>query len=113
MYPNINQFIPNSLFTKINSLKLNSIKINFHRHQTKHTLNRKRSVIEDPSGSQNTRRSKTVRCGNCKEFRHNILGCQRDKSKKQVRYIFNNLPYTLITRNLMFVIFAEKAEGMS
>jgi hypothetical protein len=26
----------------------------------------------------------TIRCGNCKEFGHNILDCQRDKTKKQV-----------------------------
>ncbi|XP_058747011.1 uncharacterized protein LOC131620001 [Vicia villosa] len=45
-------------------------------------VNRKRSVIEGPSGSQDARRSNTVRCGNCKEFGHNILGCQRDKTKK-------------------------------
>ncbi|KAK2388057.1 hypothetical protein QL285_061775 [Trifolium repens] len=25
----------------------------------------------------------TIRCGNCKEFGHNILDCQRDKTKKQ------------------------------
>jgi hypothetical protein len=24
----------------------------------------------------------TIRCGNCKEFGHNILDCQRDKTKK-------------------------------
>lgn len=46
-------------------------------------VNRKRSVIEGPGGSQVARRSNTVRCGNCKEFGHNILGCQRDKSKIQ------------------------------
>ncbi|XP_058776102.1 uncharacterized protein LOC131650408 [Vicia villosa] len=46
-------------------------------------VNRKRSVVEGPSGSQDARRSNTVRCGNCKEFGHNILGCQRDKTKKQ------------------------------
>ncbi|WJX32213.1 hypothetical protein P8452_20562 [Trifolium repens] len=38
----------------------------------------KRSVIEGPGG-----RSNTIRCGNCREFGHNILGCQRDKTKKQ------------------------------
>jgi len=48
-------------------------------------VNRKRSVIEGPGGSQDARRSNTVRCSNCKEFEHNILGCQRDKTKKQVR----------------------------
>jgi len=37
IHPNINQFTLNSLLTKINSLKLNSIKTNFYRRQTKHT----------------------------------------------------------------------------
>ncbi|KAK7250678.1 hypothetical protein RIF29_33263 [Crotalaria pallida] len=47
--------------------------------------NRKRSLVEGPSGTQDARRSSTVRCGNCREFGHNSLGCQRDKTKKQVR----------------------------
>jgi hypothetical protein len=47
-------------------------------------INQKRSVIEGPGGTQDARRSNTIRCGNCKEFGHNILGCQRDKTKKQV-----------------------------
>ncbi|GAU23950.1 hypothetical protein TSUD_181390 [Trifolium subterraneum] len=46
-------------------------------------VNRKRSVIEGPGGPQDARRSNTVRCGNCRELGHNILGCQRDKTKKQ------------------------------
>ncbi|KAK7255963.1 hypothetical protein RIF29_29398 [Crotalaria pallida] len=45
--------------------------------------NRKRSLVEGPSGTQDARRSSTVRCGNCREFGHNSLGCQRDKTKKQ------------------------------
>jgi hypothetical protein len=47
-------------------------------------VNRKRSVIEGPSGPHDARRSSTVRCGNCREFGHNILGCQRDETKNQV-----------------------------
>jgi hypothetical protein len=47
-------------------------------------VNRKRSVIEGPGGPQDARRSNTITCGNCGEFGHNILGCQRDKTKKQV-----------------------------
>jgi hypothetical protein len=47
-------------------------------------VNRKRSVIEGPGGPQDARRSNTIKCGNCREFGHNILGCQRDKTKKHV-----------------------------
>ncbi|KAJ1424167.1 Zinc finger, SWIM-type [Sesbania bispinosa] len=46
-------------------------------------INRKRSVIEGAAGPHDARRSNTVKCGNCKEFGHNILGCQRDKTKRQ------------------------------
>lgn len=46
-------------------------------------INRKRGATEGPAGSY-ARRSNTIRCGNCKEFGHNVLGCQRDKTKKQV-----------------------------
>ncbi|XP_057444251.1 uncharacterized protein LOC130736432 [Lotus japonicus] len=45
-------------------------------------INRKRGTTEGPAGSY-ARRSNTIRCGNCKEFGHNVLGCQRDKTKKQ------------------------------
>lgn len=47
-------------------------------------INRRRGVTEGPAAPHDARRSSTVRCGNCKEFGHNILGCQRDKTKKQV-----------------------------
>jgi len=47
-------------------------------------INRKRSVTDGPGGPQDVRRSNTIRCRNCKEFGPNILGCQRDKTKKHV-----------------------------
>lgn len=47
-------------------------------------INRKRGVTVGPAGSHDARRSSTVRCGNSKEFGHNILGCQRDKTKKHL-----------------------------
>ena len=50
--------------------------------------NRKRGITEGPTTSHDARRSSTVRCGNCHEFGHNKLGCQRDKTKKQVLILF-------------------------
>ncbi|KAJ1401847.1 Zinc finger, SWIM-type [Sesbania bispinosa] len=46
-------------------------------------INRMRGVTEGPAGPHDARRSNTVRCSNCNEFGHNILGCQRDQTKKQ------------------------------
>ncbi|KAJ1424176.1 Transposase, MuDR, plant [Sesbania bispinosa] len=46
-------------------------------------INRKRGVTEGPASAHDARRSNTVRCSNCNEFGHNILGCQRDQTKKQ------------------------------
>ncbi|KAJ1426371.1 Transposase, MuDR, plant [Sesbania bispinosa] len=46
-------------------------------------INRKRGVTEGPAGPHDARRSNTIRCSNCNEFGHNILGCQRDQTKKQ------------------------------
>jgi len=38
VYSDINQFTSNSFLIKINSLKLNPMKINYRRRQSKHTL---------------------------------------------------------------------------
>ncbi|KAJ1401166.1 Transposase, MuDR, plant [Sesbania bispinosa] len=46
-------------------------------------INRKRGVTEGLAGAHDARRSNTVRCSNCNEFGHDILGCQRDQTKKQ------------------------------
>ena len=50
--------------------------------------NRKRGITEGPAGTHDARRSSTVKCSNCNEFGHNKRGCQRDKTKKQVLFLF-------------------------
>ncbi|WOL13672.1 hypothetical protein Cni_G22445 [Canna indica] len=44
---------------------------------------RRRATNEGRAGQQDARRSCIVRCGICKEFRHNRKGCQRGKTAKE------------------------------
>lgn len=43
---------------------------------------RRKSNVEGPSGTQQARRSNTVRCFACKQFRHNYRTCWRALVKK-------------------------------